>query len=210
MSDYIYESFLAGLKKRKTKKTGWIITPMDFESFSVAGKPEKITLSQLANLAEWATDTIKMRAHQLDFIATYHKNSPRHWRKDEAEVKNYDEEKVYEISINLERFIPSSNQDKYVKKKMDFYIPDNYELAKKVFRKYKGDKVGIKDTSFRECAVWQSTSYKKIKALGDYIENTIVIPYLNDVLKTVGAIDVKFVVVGKTNKIEFVYPKKAK
>ena len=69
----------------------------------------------------------------------------------------------YSISIDLERFIKSKSAEKYEKNGAAFFIPDNYELAKKVMSEFKkihpNKEFKIIENHFRECANWESKNF---------------------------------------------------
>ena len=209
MEDYIFHAFLDDIKKDAKKRPGGPqIKPLDFENYKLTEGDGKMTLGHMAKLMEWLRDTLRTRAHQLYFVATYHKGSPRYWRKYESRPVDYDGQKLYEVRLDMEDFLESDSRKKYKKRGMPTYIPDNYELAKKVLKMYKGDKEGLIDNSCRECVTFQSVSYDKVKSIGDFIEKKFIEPDLNAVLASFGATDVKFSNVKGRSKLTFVYPKK--
>ena len=79
----------------------------------------------------------------------------------------------YSISIDLERFIKSKSAEKYEKNGAAFFIPDNYELAKKVMSEFKkihpNKEFKIIENHFRECANWESKKLSELKLLADFI-----------------------------------------
>ena len=195
MNDHIFYGFMESLKKDKSKTRGITIEPNHFEEFQIAVTGDgKLDLHYMADLYEWLKGTLKTRAHQLDFICRYHPNSPRYWLKDIDKVSN-EEEQTYSVGLDLERFLDSAKK-KEQSKNQTFYIPDNYELAKKVLKEFKKDpnnkKFKLSDTSFREFACWDSKSVEAVKALGNFINEKYVQPDLKIVLEENKIVNVVF------------------
>jgi len=164
MEDYVSYAFLENLRKEDKKKEGkraLSITPIDFENYKVEKLGEGIlSLSDLLALKEWTESTLKTKAHQIEFFVMYSQKSPRYWLKD---ITKKDEQGNYSISIDLERFIKSKSAEKYEKNGAAFFIPDNYELAKKVMSEFKkihpNKEFKIIENHFRECANWESKNF---------------------------------------------------
>jgi hypothetical protein len=205
MEDMIYRSFRGSLGKPKKGEKGPHIEAVNFDEFKVVYKDEKMSLAALGALADWCNNTLRARASQLDFLATYHPRSPRFWRIGDEKPN---EEKMYVAGLNLEDFIESKSQKKEQIDKLGFFLPDNYELSKKVlsaFGKKSTLSKSIKDISFRDTAMWESKDPLAIKALGNFIQEQYVDPTLKTVLQSIGAKDVKFTNKGGKNKIDFIY-----
>lgn len=184
-SDYVYEGFLGHLKTQKTKHKGVGIALVNFEHFQaeIIGDG-KIDLARLSELAEWSTKTLQILAHQLNFIFQYHPESPKRvWN----ELKK--EEGRYCIGLNLEEVMDSSAQEEQKDRieQLGYFIPDNYELAKKVMRAFKrlpeNKKYKLEDISFRDTAMWETRSVRAAKALSQFIYVRYIEPRLNEILK---------------------------
>ena len=201
------ESFIENVQRNGTKEgeCGPEISPINFDTFSIKHKDDRLSMLALVDLAQWSTDTIRSRAHMLKFFVEYHKDSPKNWKKDEAK----DEEGFYVCGLDLEDFMDSDTAKKQMDENQPWILPDNYSLAKKVmkrFRKVTGCKTKIEDISFRETAIWQSRSKKAIKDLGEFIQDTYIEPLLAQKLKEINATGVTFTIVDDKAKLEFVYP----
>ena len=209
--DIIYDSFLSSLGVPKKGEKGPVIEAMKFDDFRVTHGSDRMSLAGLAELSKWCDATLRTRAHQLDFFATYHPDSPRFWRKGSNKPHRRDrgEPLMYTMGLDLEEFIESENKKKQQQiEDMGFYIPDNYELAKKALAAF-GRKSTlskkIKDVSFRDTAMWESEDQEAILAFGNFIQEKYVNPVIKTVLKSINAKDVKFSKKGGKNKLDFVY-----
>lgn len=205
MEDHIFESFLINIKKnkKKNKPKAISIDPINLEHFQLEKIGKGILETEdIHALYEWSKNTLQRTAHQIDFIIKFHPDSPRYWLKG---INKKDEEGKYSLYIDLERFIESSNQKKYKNKDVGFYIPDNYELAKKVLEEFKKesklDCSKIVDNSYREIANWETKDLKTLKKFADFISTKYVNPFLEDMLKNEKVKKVVFT----SKKIKFEY-----
>lgn len=188
------------------KKGGISIESLNFDriKFSINGDGI-VDLRSAIEIQEFLESTLKYRAQVLNFIIQYHPDSPRYWRPVDS-IERDEDDKIFQLSINLEEFIQSGNQKKY--EGMDFYIPDNYELSKiveKEFKKSLGSMRGIGGNHYRELSVWESHEAEKLEALGDFIEEKYVAPKLKEIMESMGIKGVKF----ENNKIDFIYDTEA-
>jgi hypothetical protein len=211
MNDYVFEGFLSALRKKKSKARGITIKPLDFENFSVATKGKsKLDLVSLHDLWKWAGDTLKTTAHQINFFLTYHPDSHRYWLKN---VGDKDEEGNYCVSIDLEEFIESKKrkEQKARIESMGSFIPDNYELAKRVMQEFtkipENKKYKIEDQAFRECANWVTKDKEAAEALGKFVHNKYVEPTLKHLYKINNIEKVKFKKSDTQETVDFVYKK---
>lgn len=188
------------------KKGGISIESLNFDRIKLSVNGDGIIdLRSAIEIQEFLESTLKYRAQVLNFIIHYHPDSPRYWRPVDS-IERDDEDKAYQLSINLEEFMTSENKKKY--EGMDFYIPDNYELSKiveKEFKKKLGSMKGIKGNHFRELAVWESSEVEKLEPLGNFIEEKYVAPKLKEIMESMGIKGVKF----ENNKIDFIYDTEA-
>ena len=210
MDDYIFSGFLEGLKKDQSKTRGITIEPNHFEEFQISVTGDgKLDLNYMADLYKWLGETLKIRAHQLEFIIRYHPDSPKYWLRDIEKITN-EEESLYSVSLDLERFMESEYRAKQRDriKALGSFIPDNYELARKVFKEFRKDHKNkkfniINDNHWRECANWESKDLTAIKALAKFVSEKYVEPYLQDVLKENNIEEVLF----SDKKVDFKYNK---
>lgn len=208
--DTLLESFIESLKREKVKaEKGLTIIPSNFEDFKAEIKNEgKLNLKSIASLYEWTKNTLHSRAYHLSSVIKYHPLSPKFWMKKINKPDDHDGKIIYSTGLDLEDLMESSyrKEQKSRIKSIGRFIPDNYELAKKVCsafnkktkNKYKKD---IFDNSFRETALWESENLEAIKCLSEFIQKNYVAPYLKNVLKSFNAKDVKFT----EKQVEFVY-----
>lgn len=188
-------AFIEQVKKNHGKGLkGLSIKPINWETFQASVKKTgHLNLSNIVSLYEWSKSILSASAQQLDFIIYYHKDSPRYWLKnidkpEDRETDNGKIEKVYSVGLDLEDFLESQYKKKQKDKikALGSFIPDNYELAKRVmkdFNKTYKKKHSIWDNSFRETALWESNNLEEIKALASFLEKKYVIPDLKVVLK---------------------------
>lgn len=191
MDDHILEGFLSALKRNATEEEknakGLTVIPINYERCQIEILGDgKISLYNLARLTEYLNEYLRTSAHQLNVIFKYHPDSPRFWW-DKKQAK--EKEREYTLGLDLEHFIESKNQKKQKKtiEEFHYYIPDNYELAKKVFKEFeKEHKVSaskIRDNSFRETAMWESKNLKALNELGEFIQRKYVGPALKAIMK---------------------------
>lgn len=186
MNDFVYHGFREMLLKQERIFKGLTIDVINLETFKVNLVNDGIMdLQSLAYLGKWANDIIRQRAHELDFISNYHKDSSRRcWNKIEK-----DTEGNYTVGLDLEEFLESSKQQEQMERieQVGSFIPDNYELAKRVMKEFHSNpdnqKYKLKDISFRETAMWETKNKKAAEALANYIDETYVQPTMQILLK---------------------------
>lgn len=215
--DHRFISYIEALKQTaKNDEKGLSIVPINFESFQATIKNKGIlTLAQLADLHSWTRDVLRVSLSQIEFIFSYHPSSPKFWLKGIDEpVCSLEEEEIprYSVGIDLEDFMESNYRSKQKARieSVGTFIPDNYELAKTVLKRFNNEtsnKRKISDTSFRELANWESGDVTVIKDLGDFIQKTYVRPSLKKILKSANAKDVKFL---NETSFDFIYNKPIK
>lgn len=204
MEDYILEGYLNNLAKNKSKEPlkGLSVEPINLEHYKVTQIGDGMMNDvRLYELYKWAEDSLRMAAHALDFIIKYSPESPRYWLKDiKARERGY-----YEIALNLERFMQSKKAKEFEGKDVPFYIPDNYELARKVFADFKKhtklNRYTIVDNSYRELACWRSKDLNELKSLAKYITETYIEPELKLILERT---NIKKCIFSKT-QVDFEY-----
>lgn len=191
MNDYIFHDFLENLRKKEAKPRNFSITPKNLEQFQIASKGEGIIeLEDIAALYDWAKNILRYSAHTINFIVQYHPDSPRYWKKNVNKPNEYDRLKYYAVSIDLEDFIESKSSEESTKKHGGNYtIPDNYELARKVFAEFKKHKTYtkqfvIEENHYRELANWETKTKEAANALANFIDEKYVQPKLQEVLKS--------------------------
>ena len=195
-------------KKRVEGSRQMSITPINLGSFKVATfKEGEIDLRDIVDLYDWAKDTLKRTAGVLKYIADYHPDSPSFWMKDlrEQEITDYG---FYSVGIDMEEFMPSTSQEEQKNKgMMDFFMPDNYELAKKVLKEFKKTHKGHKlvDNSYRECANWESKSLESVVALAEFIQEKYVGPKTEALLKEYNIKDCIFGEEDERKNVDFIY-----
>lgn len=185
------------------KKGGISIEPINFDliKFSIDGDGI-IDLKSVIEIQDYLELSLKRRSYILDFIAQYHPDSPRYWRPVDLVEREEGDPQIFLLAIDLEDFIPSSNQNKY--EEMDFYIPDNYELSKileKEFEESLGSMVGIEGNHYRELSAWESKDKESLEKLGSFIEEKYVAPKLKEIMSEMGIREVKF----ENGKVDFIY-----
>lgn len=219
MNDYITESFIHGLRKEigktKRKRNGLKIKPTNFETVSLSANREIIfELTDIVELHDWLANLIRVRAHQVRFLASYHPNSPSYWLKDIEKLFNYDEEQpsFYKVSIDLEDFIERKldTREKKLLKEVDYYIPDNYKISKTILKDFKKAypqyaKIKFEDATCREESEWRYHELDPIKALGEYINKQHVQPEVKKIMKSGKIKEVKFYDENGERKIDFIY-----
>jgi hypothetical protein len=206
MSDIVYELFISSLKKipREDKDKGLVIESVNFETFKLSTiNDSTITLREMLHIHEWMGETLRTRAHQVNFLRSYHTESPHFWMND---IGEQDDNGYYIVGLDLEDFMESSHRKS--QKKMiaatGSFIPDNYELSKKVYAAFKRthkSKSLVENISYRDTAMWKSKDPHIIEALGRFIQSKYIDPVMTNVMKSCAAKGVVF----KNNELEFVY-----
>lgn len=183
------------------------IEPINFETFKAkTNKDGEITLRDIVDLYDWTKSVLAQSAYQLGFFYAYHHNSPNFWMKDVLRQEP-NEEGFYKARINLEDFLESERKKQDKEENMDYYIPDNYSLAKKVLRGFKKLNPGHKllDHSFRDCACWESKSLETVLALAKYIQDKYVAPKVKEMMKAANIKECEFPIEENKQKVNFIY-----
>lgn len=184
------------------------IEPIDFNTFKAkTHKDGKISLRDIVDLYDWAKSTIAKSAYQLNFFYEYHHDSPNFWMKDVLSQEP-NEEGFYNVMIDLEDFLESEEKEKQmVEKTPEWFIPDNYSLAKKVLKEFEELHLGheLLDHSFRDCACWKSKNYTSVVALAKYIQEKYVAPKVFDMMKDGNIKECEFPIIEGKQKINFIY-----
>lgn len=179
-----FKYMLKNMPEDAPRKKTLFINDVNFETISISSIGEsELSVKQVAELSEYLNDVLSHRLAVLNFISTYHPNSPSYWKTVDKYDYDDDEPISYSLSINLESFMDSNNKEKY--KDLDYYIPDNYELAEKVLNEFEaegGDVSNIGDTSYRELAQWQSPTEEPLLVLAEYIDNKYVKPKFDSII----------------------------
>jgi len=185
MDDYKFEHLLASCRKQDPKKKGVGVEQLSLEKFQFQIKDDGISdLTDMVKLYDWLTARLRLTAHTIYHLSIYHPDSPKFWLKN---IHESDENKNFSVGLDLERFIESKKAKEQSKTNKPFYIPDNYELARKVLKDFlslaENKKYSIEDNSFRECANFESKDKKAILALADYIQKKYVEPSVKEILE---------------------------
>lgn len=142
-----------------------------------------LDLAGTVRLYDFLKGHIQYSVQVIEYFKKYSPDSPKYWKEvDKVDPYDDDDEQQgdrYQLYINLEEFIKSesSKSDKY--KDLDFYIPDNYELANRIITEYKAlgnDVSKIGDNSYREVACFESSDKSVLEKLAEYIDEIYVRP----------------------------------
>lgn len=209
MDNFNFLLFTSNLraKKRVEGSRQMSITPKNLGCFTVKTfKDGEIDLRDIVDLYDWAKDTLQRTAGILNYIADYHPKSPTSWMKNLStqEVTDYG---FYSVGIDLEQFIPSKAQEEQKNEGLDSFIPNNYELAKKVLKEFKKAHKGHKlvDNSFRDLANWESKSLESVVALAEFIQEKYIGPKTEALLKEYNIKDCVFGEEDGRKNVDFIY-----
>lgn len=172
---------------------------INLDTFQIIHKGGETNIAELVNLKEHIDMVIGGISESIEMFINYDKKSPRYW----GILKKYEETNTYNVSIDLESFMQDESEGKE-KVPGEYFLPDNYALAKKVekaFKKAGGDMNGECGEHFRECASWDFKSKAKAKKLVDFIDKTYVKPALKERQDT---FNIKKVIFSET-QIDFEY-----
>ena len=205
--EYILNKIEDGLEY---KKGGLAFEQIDFEHFKVSVNGDGIIdIPSIVRLYDYIQNNISHRLGKLDFIAEYHPNSPKYWKKVEPveNTEDYDDPQIprYELWVNLEDFMDSKSKRGYADKGLGFYIPDNYELAEIVLSEFKNetglDITEIGDESYRDIAKLVSTDKGILERFADFIEEKYISKKMSDFMSE---FNIKNIIFDGT-KVEFEY-----
>ena len=178
--DHILNKIENGMEYKKGGLTAERLNLEDLK-FSLNGDGV-LDLGGAARLYDFLNGHIQYSMQVIEYFKKYSPDSPTYW-KEIDKVDPYDDEESqterYQLYINLEEFIKSesSKSDKY--KDLDFYLPDNYELADRIIKEYEAlgnDVSKIGDNSYREVACFESSDKSVLEKLAEYIDETYVRP----------------------------------
>ena len=172
---------------------------INLDTFQIIHKGGETNIAELVNLKEHIDMVIGGISESIEMFINYDKKSPRYW----GILKKYEENNTYNVSIDLESFMQDESEGKEIVPG-EYFLPDNYALAKKVekaFKKAGGDMKGECGEHFRECASWDFKSKAKAKKLVDFIDKTYVKPALKE---RQDAFNIKKVIFSET-QIDFEY-----
>lgn len=166
------------------KKGGLTAERLTLEDLKVSLNGDGVLdLAGTVRLYDFLKGHIQYSIQVIEYFKKYSPDSPKYWKEvDKVDPYDDDDEQQgdrYQLYINLEEFIKSesSKSDKY--KDLDFYIPDNYELANRIIKEYEAlgnDVSKIGDNSYREVACFESSDKSVLEKLAEYIDEIYVRP----------------------------------
>jgi hypothetical protein len=174
---------------------------VNLDTFELKHKGGITNIAELIELKECIDDTLSNISNSVRMFIDYDKESPAYW----GNINKCEEYKTYNVSIDLENFMHEESEGEELFPG-DFFLPDNYSLAKKVedaFKKSGGSMKGECGEHFRECASWDFKSKAKAKKLVKFIDNTYVQPAIKERKEL---FNIKKVIFGET-QIDFEYKK---
>ena len=172
---------------------------LTFKHDNKSNEFSKINIGELVNLKEHIDNVLGGISDSIEMFIHYDKKSPRYWGK----LEKCPEYNTYDVSIDLESFMQDESEGKELIPG-EYFLPDNYALAKKVekaFKKAGGDMKGECGDHFRECTNWQFKSKAKAQKLVNFIDKTYVKPALKE---KQNVFNIKKIIFGET-QIEFEY-----
>ena len=167
-----------------TEKIGMEVIDLDnfmlsFKHSDKSNEHAKINIGELVGLKEHIDTVIGGVSETIEMFIHYDKKSPRYW----GILEKCEEYKEYTVAIDLENFMQEESTGKELIPG-EYFLPDNYSLAKKVekaFKKAGGDVKGMNsDEHFRECTNWKFKNKAKAHKLVNFIDKTYVKPFLEE------------------------------
>jgi hypothetical protein len=159
-----------------TKSIGMKIVNLD--TFLLEHKGGETNVAELVELKEHIDNVLGGIGETIKMFTDYHKKSPFYWGK----LEKCEEYKEYAVCIDLENFMHEESEGKELAP--DYFLPDNYALAKKVLKAYKkaGGNIDVinSDEHYRECTNWKFKNKREAQKLVNFIDKTYVKPAIKE------------------------------